>query len=122
MGGEAGKMEGVTFDISNKHRLGYSELQLIQTMVNGVNTLCAMDLVLQKKKKCNIYFFFFCSTRSMAHRVFTPLTIVWISCSSEYPRRCLLDISKVTPSIFPASPITLRGSILRLLHLFCSAH
>merc|ERR1712008_358156 len=83
MGGEAGKMEGVTFDISNKHRLGYSELQLIQTMVNGVNTLCAMDLVLQKKKKCNIYFFFFCSTRSMAHRVFTPLTIVWISCSSE---------------------------------------
>merc|ERR1712184_163425 len=47
--GESGGQTGVTYDISNKHRLGYSEVQLVQTMIDGVNTLYAEDLDLQKK-------------------------------------------------------------------------
>merc|ERR1712113_622431 len=47
--GESGGQTGVTYDISNKHRLGYSEVQLVQTMIDGVNTLFAEDLELQKK-------------------------------------------------------------------------
>lgn len=40
---------GSTYDISNKHRLGYSEVQLVQTMIDGVNALYAEDLELQQK-------------------------------------------------------------------------
>merc|ERR1719381_486934 len=47
--GESGGQTGITYDISNKHRLGYSEVQLVQTMIDGVNTLYAEDLELQKK-------------------------------------------------------------------------
>jgi len=47
--GESGGQTGVTYDISNKHRLGYSEVQLVQKMIDGVNTLYAEDLALQKK-------------------------------------------------------------------------
>jgi len=47
--GESGGQTGVTYDISNKHRLGYSEVQLAQTMIDGVNTLYKEDLELQKK-------------------------------------------------------------------------
>ncbi len=47
--GESGGQTGVTYDISNKHRLGYSEVQLVQTMIDGVNTLYVEDLQLQKK-------------------------------------------------------------------------
>merc|ERR1711937_1073221 len=39
--GESGGQTGVTYDISNKHHLGYSEVQLVQTMIDGVNTLFA---------------------------------------------------------------------------------
>merc|ERR1712152_123624 len=42
--GESGGQTGVTYDISNKHRLGYSEVQLVQTMIDGVNTLYEEDL------------------------------------------------------------------------------
>ena len=39
-----------TFDISNnKQRLGHSEVELIQTMINGVNTRWKKDKALQKK-------------------------------------------------------------------------
>merc|ERR1712008_652797 len=31
--GESGGQTGHTYDISNKHRLGYSEVQLVQTMI-----------------------------------------------------------------------------------------
>merc|ERR1712226_759574 len=34
--GESGGQTGHTYDISNKHRLGYSEVQLVQTMIDGV--------------------------------------------------------------------------------------
>jgi len=47
--GESGGQTGVTYDISNKHRLGYSEVQLVQKMIDGVNTLYTEDLELQKK-------------------------------------------------------------------------
>merc|ERR1711997_1253884 len=47
--GESGGQTGITYDISNKHRLGYSEVQLVQTMIDGVNTLYTEDLELQKK-------------------------------------------------------------------------
>ena len=47
--GESGGQTGVTYDISNKHRLGYSEVNLVQTMIDGVNTLYKEDLDLQKK-------------------------------------------------------------------------
>ena len=46
--GESGGQTGVTYDISNKHRLGYSEVQLVQKMVDGVNTLYKEDMALRK--------------------------------------------------------------------------
>merc|ERR1712142_302748 len=47
--GESGGQTGCTYDISNKHRLGYSEVQLVQVMIDAVNTLYKEDLDLQKK-------------------------------------------------------------------------
>jgi len=47
--GESGGQTGVTYDISNKHRLGYSEVELVQKMIDGVNTLHKEDQVLKKK-------------------------------------------------------------------------
>merc|ERR1712111_245475 len=47
--GESGGQTGITYDISNKHRLGYSEVQLVQCMIDGVNTLVKEDVELQKK-------------------------------------------------------------------------
>ncbi|CAL4060212.1 unnamed protein product, partial [Meganyctiphanes norvegica] len=49
--GESGGQTGCTYDISNKHRLGYSEVQLVQCMIDGVNTLFREDIELQKKHK-----------------------------------------------------------------------
>merc|ERR1712079_847670 len=43
--GESGGQTGITYDISNKHRLGYSEVELVQCMIDGVNTLYKEDLV-----------------------------------------------------------------------------
>merc|ERR1712088_278157 len=48
--GESGGQTGHTYDISNKHRLGHSEVSLVQTMIDGVNTLWQEDLVFQKKQ------------------------------------------------------------------------
>merc|ERR1711956_56269 len=47
--GESGGQTGITYDISNKHRLGYSEVELVQKMIDGVNTLNAEDDALKKK-------------------------------------------------------------------------
>ena len=47
--GESGGHIDDTYDISNKHRLGYSEVQLVQTMIDGVNTLFKEDKELQRK-------------------------------------------------------------------------
>merc|ERR1712073_243329 len=46
---ESGGFDGCTYDVSNKHRLGHSEVELIQTMIDGVNTLWEEDKALQKK-------------------------------------------------------------------------
>merc|ERR1711925_3803 len=46
--GESGGQTGVTYDISNKHRLGYSEVELVQKMIDGVNTLHKEDVALRK--------------------------------------------------------------------------
>merc|ERR1712088_109465 len=47
--GESGGQTGFTYDISNKHRLGYSEVELVQKMIDGVNTLHKEDNDLKKK-------------------------------------------------------------------------
>merc|ERR1712083_67348 len=47
--GESGGYDGCTYDVSNKHRLGYSEVELVQKMIDGVNTLWEEDKALQKK-------------------------------------------------------------------------
>merc|ERR1712223_1155508 len=47
--GESGGQTGHTYDISNKHRLGHSEVGLVQTMIDGVNALWKEDLELCKK-------------------------------------------------------------------------
>merc|ERR1712154_505053 len=47
--GESGGQTGHTYDISNKHRLGYSEVQLVQVMIDAVNSLWKEDLEFQKK-------------------------------------------------------------------------
>lgn len=49
--GESGGQTGCTYDISNKHRLGYSEVQLVQVMIDGVNKLYAEDLAFQASQK-----------------------------------------------------------------------
>merc|ERR1712177_4944 len=49
--GESGGQTGITYDISNKHRLGYSEVELVQKMIDGVNILHQEDKDLQKKHK-----------------------------------------------------------------------
>jgi len=41
--GESGGQTGHTYDISNKHRLGYSEVELVQKMIDGVNKLWEED-------------------------------------------------------------------------------
>ena len=47
--GESGGQTGITYDISNKHRLGYSEVELGQKMIDGVNTLWKEDKALVAK-------------------------------------------------------------------------
>jgi len=46
--GESGGQTGITYDISNKHRLGYSEVELVQKMIDGVNILHKEDEALRK--------------------------------------------------------------------------
>merc|ERR1712032_1427070 len=52
--GESGGPTGHTYDISNKHRLGYSEVQLVQVMIDAVNTLWKEDLEFQKKHNVSV--------------------------------------------------------------------
>ena len=47
--GESRGQTGITYDISNKHRLGYSEVELVQKMIDGVNTLWKEDKALVAK-------------------------------------------------------------------------
>mmetsp|Transcript_7226 Transcript_7226/g.10633 ORF Transcript_7226/g.10633 Transcript_7226/m.10633 type:complete len:441 (-) Transcript_7226:332-1654(-) len=45
--GEHSKSEGGIYDISNKHRLGLSEVQCVQTMMDGVRKLIAWEQSLE---------------------------------------------------------------------------
>lgn len=45
--GEHSESEGGIFDISNKERLGRSEVELVQTMIDGVKTLIAAEKALE---------------------------------------------------------------------------
>jgi len=45
-GGESSLAEDSTYDISNLARLGQSELQLVQLLIDGVNKLIEMDKAL----------------------------------------------------------------------------
>merc|ERR1711874_534056 len=47
--GESGGQTGITYDISNKHRLGYTEVELVQKMIDGVNKLWKEDKKLQNE-------------------------------------------------------------------------
>merc|ERR1712168_450601 len=47
--GESGGQTGCTYDISNKHRLGYTEVELVQCMIDSVNKLYEEDLKFQEK-------------------------------------------------------------------------
>merc|ERR1711890_112888 len=60
--GESGGFDGCTYDVSNKHRLGYSEVQLIQVMIDGVNTLWKEDQELQKSMVCKLRLKISCHT------------------------------------------------------------
>lgn len=41
--GEHSESVGGVYDISNKQRIGHSEAELVQTMINGINVLIAME-------------------------------------------------------------------------------
>ena len=41
---------GSTFDISNSDRLGFSEVQLVQSVIDGVNHLINIEKRLEKNK------------------------------------------------------------------------
>jgi len=49
--GESGGHIDDTYDISNKHRLGYSEVQLVQNMIDSVNTLVKEDAEILKQEE-----------------------------------------------------------------------
>merc|ERR1711881_624187 len=53
--GESGGQTGHTYDISNKHRLGYSEVELVQKMIDGVNKLWEEDKKLQAGGTVELY-------------------------------------------------------------------
>merc|ERR1712061_326163 len=53
--GESGGQTGHTYDISNKHRLGYSEVELVQKMIDGVNKLWEEDKILQNGGTIELY-------------------------------------------------------------------
>ena len=46
--GEHSKTESSVFDISNKRRLGFSEVQLVTDMIRGVKAFIALETILSK--------------------------------------------------------------------------
>lgn len=52
-GGVDTAAEGGTFDISNADRLGFSEVELVQMVIDGVEFLIACEKKLEKKECCN---------------------------------------------------------------------
>merc|ERR1712080_345852 len=111
--GESGGFDGCTYDISNKHRLGYSEVQLIQVMIDGVNTLWKEDIELQR------------STDSKYNLPLIPSLTLWafsmfwtsLSPSLWAPIK-LLPAALVLPPVIRTIPSWngLAGMLLHLLH------
>jgi len=50
LGGVDTAAVGSTFDISNSDRLGFSEVQLVQSVIDGVNLLINIEKRLEKNK------------------------------------------------------------------------
>eukprot|EP00479_Gromia_sphaerica_P006974 TRINITY_DN2156_c0_g1_i1.p1 TRINITY_DN2156_c0_g1~~TRINITY_DN2156_c0_g1_i1.p1 ORF type:complete len:236 (-),score=44.99 TRINITY_DN2156_c0_g1_i1:46-714(-) len=48
--GEHSEDSSGIFDISNKHRIGFTEVQLVQTMISGVGALIALEKALAAKE------------------------------------------------------------------------
>ncbi len=46
-GGERDTTYSGVFDVSNRHRLGYSEVQLVQTMLDGLQKLIELEKKLE---------------------------------------------------------------------------
>ncbi|CAL4182597.1 unnamed protein product, partial [Meganyctiphanes norvegica] len=70
--GESGGQTGSTYDISNKHRLGYSEVELVQTMIDAVNVLYDEDIELQKKHEIYPAMPFIKSQKSLVSKYVNP--------------------------------------------------
>jgi protein-arginine kinase len=49
--GESGGETGCTYDLSNKYRLGYSEVELVTMMINGINKTWELELKKQEEYK-----------------------------------------------------------------------
>ena len=49
-GGVDTQATGGTFDISNSDRLGFSEVQLVQQVIDGINNMIEMEKALEKRK------------------------------------------------------------------------
>merc|ERR1739842_273112 len=98
----SGGQTGHTYDISNKHRLGYSEVQLVQTMIDGVNTLWKEDLELQKNTVCK-----FVKNRNYISDLFTILMkthLPQIKTTSRITLRTLIPNIRRKKQIFTAVP------------------
>merc|ERR1712173_578000 len=53
--GESGGETGCMYGLSNKYRLGYSEVQLVQMMIDGVNKIWEMEVQLKEKVQLKKY-------------------------------------------------------------------
>merc|ERR1712062_933284 len=52
--GEHTKAVGGKFDISNKQRIGFTEVQLVQKMINGVKQIIKWELMLRDGKEADV--------------------------------------------------------------------
>ncbi len=53
--GEKDKKKSGIYDISNNVRLGSSEVELIQTMIDGVKTLISLEQALERGERVNCH-------------------------------------------------------------------
>lgn len=52
-GGVDTEAKGSVFDISNLDRLGFSEVELVQKVIDGINLLIAMEMRLETNRPIN---------------------------------------------------------------------
>merc|ERR1712050_675124 len=112
--GESGGQTGFTYDISNKHRLGYSEVQLVQKMIDGVNKLWEEDKKFQKQyfgdfpfiasQHCGIYAGDWDSYKDFAP-VFDPLIQEYHGISPSAVHTSDMDFNKIQGNIVDGAPV-----------------